>query len=112
MRDTWYADNRDLVKWGSVLWLTSAHDVKRVVQVAYLQPSRSPDLEVDGARQPMPASIWRHFRDLQNISHLAAAAKVQISIVDWPFTHRDRTGFNERLIKHLATIESGTCQQE
>jgi len=39
MRDKWYADNRDLVKWGVLLTLAERHAAKHILQVLYYRPT-------------------------------------------------------------------------
>ena len=35
MRDQWYADNRDLVKWGILLRLAERYATKHILQILY-----------------------------------------------------------------------------
>ena len=37
MRDKYYADNRDLVKWGVLLTLAEQHAARHILQVMYYQ---------------------------------------------------------------------------
>jgi hypothetical protein len=71
LRDSWYGDNRDLVKWATLLHLAAEHGIQRIVQVAYLQGSQPPMLEADDVTTAVPSPVWRHFRDLHQIQGLA-----------------------------------------
>lgn len=104
MRGSWYGDNRDLAKWATLLHLAQAHGIQRVVQVAYLQANAPPMLEVGDVTTAVPAAVWRHFRDLHQIQGLARISGLDISVVDWPFSHRGRAQYAERLAKHLAEL--------
>lgn len=106
MREQWYSDHRDLVKWGAVLHLAAANGISRAIQVAYLQASSHPELEIDNVRTQLPGPVWSHFRSLDQIQGLARLATIEISIVDWPFTHRTRNDFSQRLVKHLVELGS------
>lgn len=58
MRDQWYGDNRDLVKWGGLLELVRRHSVKHVLQVLYLRPSDEwGRLEIDGHKVDLPEAV-------------------------------------------------------
>ncbi len=104
MRETWYSDNRDLVKWGALLHLATQHDIGRIIQVAYFRASSPPALEADGVAIPKPLAVWRHFRDLHQVQGLARTSRLDISVIDWPFSHRGRADYSERLVKHLVEL--------
>lgn len=92
------------MKWGAVLHLATQHDIRRILQVAYFQASSPPVLEADGVASPMPLAVWRHFRDLHQVQGLARTSSLDISVIDWPFSHRGRAEYSERLVKHLAEL--------
>jgi hypothetical protein len=102
LRESWYGDNRDLVKWAALLHLASEYAVQCIVQVAYLQSSNPPILEAGNVETAVPSAVWRHFRGLQQIQNLARVCGLTISLVDWPFSHRVRAQYAERLTKLLA----------
>jgi len=72
--------------------------------VAYFQASSPPVLEADGATSPLPLPVWQHFRDLHQVQGLAHASGLEISVVDWPFSHRGRGEYGERLVKHVSEL--------
>jgi hypothetical protein len=90
MKDEWYADKRDLVKWGSLLLLAEQHRLSRIVQVAYYRSSTWPSLEIDGVKHALPDAIVAHFRDVRGVRRLSAG--VQIDVVDVPL-ERGRTEY-------------------
>jgi hypothetical protein len=106
MRDTWYSDNRDLVKWATLVHLARKHEIHRIVQVAYLQASPTPVLEAGDLTSPIEPAVLRHFRDLNQVQGLARIAGLDILVIDWPFSHRGRTVYAERLSDYLAEINS------
>jgi hypothetical protein len=96
MRDKWYADNRDLVKWGVLLTLAEAHGAKHILQVLYHRPTQWADLEVDGQTVPLPTEVIRHFRGTASVSGITSAAVVEV-MAD-PFDKRDEY--------HLKVVEN------
>ena len=86
MRDRWYGDNRDLVKWGVLLHLAREYGVARILQVAYLRPTSWESLEIDGTSRPIPEAVTRHFRRIQNITGLSARPRIEV--LDCPFSDR------------------------
>ena len=48
MRDKYYTDKRDLIKWGVLLHLAEEYSLQRIIQVAYLRKTEWGRLEIDG----------------------------------------------------------------
>jgi len=88
MKDQWYGDGRDLVKWGVLFHLAQAYSVKRILQVAYLRSSKWGELEIDGQKYPIPEPIKNHFRNVRNISNLQCEPIVDV--LDSPFENRSQ----------------------
>jgi hypothetical protein len=87
MRDRWYGDNRDLVKWGVLLKLASQRGANRIVQVAYY---RQETVNIDGCKCPIPQAVTKHFaKDLRHISRLNTPG-VEIHVVDIEWTKEGR----------------------
>ena len=110
MKDIWYADNRDLVKWGVLLQLADHYQAVRILQVAYHRPNPWQPLEIDGREYSMPPAVIRHFRCLQDISRLSGAGPrpasgraVAIEILDSPFVNRA-----EYLTEILAAVDASS----
>jgi len=86
VKDKWYGDNRDLVKWGALLLLANRFVGSRIVQVACYRPET---IEIDGVRHLMPDAVISHFsRSLKDIARLNSPC-VQIEVFDLPFLDRD-----------------------
>ena len=78
MRDKWYADKRDLVKWGVLLTLAERHAATHILQVLYHRPTEWAHLEVDGEHVPIPDAVIRHFRQTSAVSAIDAPAPVEV----------------------------------
>ena len=62
MRDKWYGDKRDLIKWGVLLRLADHFDAMRILQLAYYRPSEFVGrLEIDGQECDIPGEVIAHF---------------------------------------------------
>jgi hypothetical protein len=77
MRDKWYADNRDLVKWGVLLTLADWHAAKHILQVLYYRPTEWAQLELDGEQVPLPAAVIRHFRSVTAAAAIDASVSIE-----------------------------------
>jgi hypothetical protein len=97
MRDQWYADNRDLVKWGVVLTLAKRCAVKHILQVLYYRPTDWTGLEVDGELLELPEAVVHHFRQATAISTIDAPAPVEV-ISD---TFTDRREYHQLVVRRL-----------
>lgn len=87
MRDKWYGDNRDLVKWGVLLALAERCRAKHILQVAYYRESEWPELELAGEAVSLPDAVIRHFRWVPGIVKIEAS--VPIEVMTEPFGDRD-----------------------
>lgn len=78
MRDKWYGDNRDLVKWGVLLELAHRYHARHILQVLYQRPTTWQQLEIDGEQVPLPAAVVQHFRNATSIAAIQCSALVEV----------------------------------
>jgi hypothetical protein len=78
MRDTWYADNRDLVKWGVLFRLAQRFESKRVLQIAYYRPSTFGQIEIDGQPDTIPVEVIAHFRNIRAVGSVDSPIRVAV----------------------------------
>jgi hypothetical protein len=102
MRDCWYGDDRDLVKWGTVVLIASRHEIQEVLQVPFDSVSVAPQLNVGGALEPVPDTVWRHFRDLDLVGALGEKVGVQIAVVSEKLERGGRKAYLATVISRLA----------
>jgi len=126
MKDIFYADKRDMAKWGGMIHLCNLKKIGTVIQVAYYRESSLPKLNFDGKMVDFPDEIKMHFRNIENISLLGKYAGVNIKVFKEPFSHETRNEYHERLIKNLNRYKNpkvvfldpdnglapGTCKEE
>jgi phospholipid N-methyltransferase len=86
MRDQWYGDNRDLVKWGVLLELVRRHRARHVLQILYYRSNTWEQMEIDGEQVELPAAVTQHFRSTKSVSAIHCAAPVEV--VSEPFENR------------------------
>ena len=101
MRDQWYADTRDLVKWGVLFTLAADYKIGRILQVAYARPSAFPTLQIDGKDRQLPESVVRHLRNISNITTISDGPEVEV--IGDPFDNR---------AEYLATVISAVRQTD
>lgn len=87
MKDKWYGDNRDLVKWGVLLELTRQYSIKHILQVLFYRPTEWKKIEIDGRPFEIPNGVIRHFRDVRSIRTLDSG--IPIDTLTEPFNDRD-----------------------
>jgi len=98
MKDQWYGDPRDLVKWGVLLHLAQSYSVKRILQVAYFRPSEWGQIEIDGQKHPIPKPVVNHFRNVRNILKMPCEPRVEV--IDSSF--KDRGQYEQVIINEVA----------
>ena len=101
MRNQWYADNRDLIKWGVLLQLANRFEAKRILQVAYYRSSAFGSLVIDGQERDLQEDVVAHFRNLRTIEKISS--KVQVTVFDFLF--QDRKNYEDEVFALLAWKE-------
>jgi hypothetical protein len=88
MRDAWYGDNRDVVKWGVLVRLADRFGAKHILQVLYHRTTRWGLINFDDAPSAeVPKCVIDHFRDCRGVARLTAPATVEI--ICEPFEARE-----------------------
>ena len=106
MRDQWYGDNRDLVKWSALVHLARREAVSAILHVAMYRPGQPPaPLATAHGKVDPPAEVIRHFRDLNDIQRLAAATGLAIEVLKAPFT--DRAAYFGRVCDRVRAPRGG-----
>ena len=105
MRDTWYSDNRDLVKWAVLHQLARLNDAGRILQIAYCRPSTFQQIHLDGQPHDVPSEVLRHFRDLRNVTEIEST--VRTTVFDVPF--ENRTEYHASVTRLIRTFEQERC---
>ena len=106
MRDQWYGDNRDLVKWGALVHLARREAVSTILHVAMYRPGLAPaPLTTAHGKVDPPPEVFRHFRDLDDIQRLAAVTNLAIDVVKEPFV--DRLAYFGRVCERVRAPRSG-----
>ena len=107
MRDQWYGDNRDLVKWSALVYLARREAVSAILHVAMYRPGSAPaPLATAHGKVHPPSEVFRHFRDLDDIQRRGVATGLAIEVVKEPFT--DRTAYFGRVCERVRAPRGGS----
>jgi hypothetical protein len=102
MKDQYYADNRDLIKWGGIVHLCEITRIKHVIQAAYFRASRSwPQLNFNGKEVSVPEDVITHFRSITDIKRLGKKAGITIDIVKGEFSHAYREAYTKSICQRI-----------
>jgi hypothetical protein len=105
VRDSWYADNRDLIKWGTLLRLAGIFEAIRIIQLAFYRPSEFGRLVIDGQEYDIPEEVIAHFRNLRTIGSLGS--KVRVTVFDPVF--QDRAAHQQAILALLPAFGQERC---
>jgi len=106
MKDIYYADKRDIVKWGGIVYLCSKTGIKNVLQVAYYRRDKWPKLSFEKETIDLPEEVKKHFRDIKDISRLARRLSLKIKVISKEFKPETRTSYHRRLCKLTSAIKA------
>jgi len=90
MKDTWYGDNRDLVKWGTLVHLARSEQIRTVIQVAFLRKGKRPPLQTGQDEVEIAQEVWQHLRDVNLICGLGEKTGLDIVVFDREFDSERR----------------------
>jgi hypothetical protein len=104
MKDEWYGDKRDLVKWSGIIHLCEDNKIKTVIQVAYYSKGVSPipNIEFDGQCIPPDAAVLNHFRDISDIKRLVRSKKIHIRPIKDLFNRINRDAYHTRICHKIS----------
>lgn len=105
MRDKFYSDNRDLVKWAVLHRLAENYNARKILQLAFYGPSEFPKVTIDGKLHKIPQEVLSHFRDLRKIENINS--KIQIAVFDNLFDNR--INYLNSVKKFLLRFQEETC---
>jgi len=105
MQDRWYADNRDLIKWGVLLRLAGRFDAPRILQLAFCRPSEFGQIDIDGEMQNIPPEVIAHFRNMRTIGSISS--EIRVNVFDPVF--EDRATHLPAVLAMLSAFEQERC---
>ncbi|OGP36893.1 MAG: hypothetical protein A2X93_06560 [Deltaproteobacteria bacterium GWC2_56_8] len=107
MRDRWYGDKRDLVKWGVLSQLASTFGAVKILQIAYYRQDTWDSLEIDGQQYPLPGDVIKHFRNVHNVTNLETPAR--INVIGIPFGRVNRIQYTQGIVTAIKSCGSERC---
>lgn len=94
MRNRWYSDNRDLVKWATLTHIAQTQGLQTILQVPYLRPEAShPHFIFQGKRLPISDPVWRFFRNVHDIARMGSEFGGSINVVASEFNPTQRSAY-------------------
>jgi hypothetical protein len=105
MKDIWYSDNRDLVKWSVLIKLAELYDANQILQITYYRKSEFREIIIDGDIYQLPEEVTDNFRKIRNIEELNS--DIAISVFDELF--EDRQKYYKKMIQYLSEYKDIKC---
>jgi len=105
MRDKWYGDNRDLVKWSIILHLAEVYKCKRILQIAYYRKSHPSTVVIDDANIEIPEEVHQHFRNIKNIELIKSDFNVNVFCKELAHRH----SYLNQACKYICRFSSEKC---
>jgi hypothetical protein len=102
MKDKWYADKRDLIKWGGIAHLCHKKGIKCVLQVAYYRESKWSPLDFNNEKVSIPEEVLSHFRNINEVKRLGKKLGLHIDIVTQNFDQYGRDVYHNSVCKLIS----------
>jgi len=104
VKDTWYGDDRDLVKWGTLVHLAHREKIRQVVQVAFLRKGERPPLKTSQGEVAIDDEVWAHFRDVESVERLGPRTGLHINVISQSFDPAHRQDYMSQVVDCLRNI--------
>lgn len=105
MQDIWYGDNRDLVKWGTLVHLAHRERITQIIQVAFLRRGLRFHLETSQGEVPIADEVWEHFRNVESVQSLETSSELGIQVITQPFDPSNRQDYVDNVTNILRQQE-------
>jgi len=101
MKDIWYADKRDILKWSGLVHLCSRENIGSILWVPYYRKQEWPEFVFDKANISPPEQVIEHFRDIEDIDRLAQSTGLIIEVIRREFNHHTRTSYHRDVCEKI-----------
>jgi hypothetical protein len=105
MRDKFFADQRDLVKWAVLHRLAEIFQAQRILQLAFYRPSEFANIIIDSQEYDIPQEVIGHFRDLRTVDSLQS--DIHVTVFDAFF--KDREHYLKKAENFLLQFRKERC---
>lgn len=105
MRNKWYGDKRDVVKWSVLIQLANIKAASRILQIAYFREDDLNHIEMDGNDYDIPTEVMAHFRDIRRIHVLPSHVKVTI----FDKVIADRNDYLDKANEFISSFKEERC---
>jgi hypothetical protein len=105
MKDQWYGDKRDLIKWSVLLHLADKFKADRILQITYFRPSSYGRIFVDDEEIKLRSEVKAHFSDVRRTENIDSPAKVVV--FDMQFS--DRRDYLDAVMEFIKSFQETRC---
>lgn len=104
MRDIYFGDRRDRVKWGALVHIARKAGLRSILQVAYSRNLENRKLETPAGTVDIDDEVWRFFSSLDRVVDLGTKLGLTIRVVDAPFAKATRSRYFDQVLADLALM--------
>jgi hypothetical protein len=104
LKDTWYGDNRDIVKWGTLAHLAQKESITTIVQVPFLRAGSRSMLETKSGTVSIHSQVWDFFRSVSQVERLGERLGCRIVVFGEEFRPADRRVYRQGVVDRLQSL--------
>ena len=105
MRDIWFGDHRDLVKWSVLFRLAERYECDRILQIAYYRTEKFGGIQIAGEESDLPKEVTDFFRRIRNIEGIKSGPKISV----FANLLEDRETYRKEVIAFLGRFPQEGC---
>jgi len=107
MRDKWYGDDRDLVKWTTLVHIAHTYNLRSILQVSYWRSEPGfPQILFSGNKVSVPQPVWKFFRDIRKAASLGNKIGISVNVIADEFKPQERAAYLRCVKKHITNATS------
>jgi hypothetical protein len=101
MRERWFADDRDLIKWAVLIQLAKSSALRTIVQIPYFRPENYRPRFHFLRDLCVSDEVWKFFKNLKSVERLGEPG-IEIKVfLDEEFNSHDRSFFSQKITAYL-----------
>ena len=105
MKDEYFGDNRDLMKWSVLIQLARYKGIRKIYQIAYFGKTEWPIIRIGGCDPKMPREVTAFFRNINNIRSISVAG-IEIEVFGDDFNDDNREPYHDKVIELIKKEQS------
>ena len=106
MREKWFSDNRDLVKWAILTQIAQKNGLYTILQIPYWRPEEFyPHFKFQDESPQVSDKVWQFFRNIHHAKSLGPKFGISINIIASEFKSDQRNEYLKEIKSEIRRLK-------